>query len=282
MSRGARRRAARLPAAGLAAMLSGLAAGLTAGGCQGRTMHIDAADHEPPSPAAAADDLARMQRDPRPLLRPVLVFSGCGDPGVVSLRTASRVRTVSIDTPVEARQFLTAWTMEDCLVAARAAAEDLVAAADPPAAGGPLEIDIIGKSMGGLIARELAREQAAAERPIVRVVRIFSIASPHRGARMATLPTVDPKVLDMRPGSDFLQRLDAEIAAGRAPEIIAYTRTGDWMVGEENTAPAGGRVRVVPRPPLEFGHLQAGGDPRILADILRRLRGEPPLLPEPR
>jgi pimeloyl-ACP methyl ester carboxylesterase len=242
---------------------------------------MDASAEVLPSLEAAADDLARMQRDPRPLLRPVLVFSGWGDPGVVSLRTASQVRAVALDTPVEARQFLTRWTMDDCLAAASEAAAALVAAAGPDATE-PLEIDIIGKSMGGLVARELARDQATAERPVVRVVRVFSIASPHRGARLATLPTVDPKVVDMRPGSAFLRRLDAEIAAGRSPEIIAYTRTGDWMVGEGNTAPVGGGVRVVPRPHLEFGHLQAGGDPRILADILRRLRGEPPLLPEPR
>lgn len=230
--------------------------------------------------SAAVDDIARMRRDPRPLARPVLVFSGWGDPGVVSLQLARDLTTVSLDPSIESQQFFTSWTMDQCRRTAVEAARRLRPADHDPA-DGPFEVDVVGKSMGGLIARELARDQAASDEPMVRVVRIFTIATPHRGARLAVLPTIDPKVVAMRPGSPFLAALDAELGTERAPEIIAYTRTGDWMVGEHNTAPTGGGVRAVPRPTLEFGHLQAGGDERILADIMRRLRGEPPLLPEP-
>jgi pimeloyl-ACP methyl ester carboxylesterase len=249
-------------------------------GCATRSPVIATPERELPESSAAVDDIARMKRDPRPLARPVLVFSGWGDPGVVSLQLARDLAAVALDPSIETQQFFTSWTMDQCRRTAIEAAQKLTPPDHDPA-DGPFEIDVVGKSMGGLIARELARDQAAADDPVVRVVRIFTIATPHRGARMASWPTFDPKVVAMRPGSPFLAALDAELARDHAPEIVAYTRTGDWMVGEQNTAPVGGVVRVVPRPPLEFGHLQAGGDERILADIMRRLRGESPLLPDP-
>ena len=290
----------------VAAVIAGVAAVLTiAGGCAGagpgeRSTVIAIDSRALPSTDEARDDIARMERDPRPLPRPVLVLSGWGDPGVVSLQLARELRKVSLDTEVAARQFLTSWTMDDCREAARRTALGLAPGAGAGGGGEgeggtgengedegdgeraePFELDVVGKSMGGLIARELARTEAARERPAFRVVRIFTISTPHRGARLAALPTIDPKVVAMRPGSDFLRRLDAALEDDSAPEIVAYARTDDWMVGEHNTAPAGGGVRVVPRPALEFGHLQAGGDPRIVADVMRRLRGERPLLPEP-
>ncbi len=295
-SLGSLRARRRLAASLLVAFLATLPpAGLA--GCADGSRVIAIESRVLPTVAEARDDIARMERDPRPLPRPVLVLSGWGDPGVVSLQLARELRKVSLDTEVGARQFLTSWTMDDCREAARRAALELARATGPaaddaegdggpnesaPPPGEPFELDIVGKSMGGLVARELARTEAARERPAFRVARIFTISTPHRGARLAALPTIDPKVVAMRPGSDFLGRLDAALAEGDAPEIVAYARTDDWMVGEHNTAPAGGSVRVVPRPALEFGHLQAGGDPRIVADVMRRLRGEAGLLPDPR
>ena len=59
-------------------------------------------------------------------------------------------------------------------------------------------------------------------------------------------------------------------------------RIGDTMVGEENTAPPGQVAWWVPNRAFEPAHLLAFGDPRIHADILRRLRGEQPYTTEPR
>ena len=170
-------------------LAGGLAVGLA--GCTTRTSAIAIPPDQLPTVDAARDDIARMTRDPRPLARPVLVFSGWGDPGVVSLHMASALREVAFEPRVAAQQFFTSWTMEHCRRNAVAAAAALVPE-DRPADAGPLEIDVVGKSMGGLIARELARDQADADDPVVRVVRIFNISASHRGARLVALPTLEP------------------------------------------------------------------------------------------
>ena len=94
------------------------------------------------------------------------------------------------------------------------------------------------------------------------------------------VPTWDKRKIDMRPGSDFLAALDADRAPGDY-ELLAYTRLGDLIVGAENAAPPGEEAWWVANPPLSFAHLGAANDPRILADIARRLRGEEPISTSP-
>ena len=84
---------------------------------------------------------------------------------------------------------------------------------------------------------------------------------------MADLPTLDSRAKDMRKGSAFLDRLDESM---RSYTIYAYTRLGDLIVGEANTAPPGQAPWWVARPALGMGHQGASGDARILADIARR------------
>ena len=64
---------------------------------------------------------------------------------------------------------------------------------------------------------------------------------------------------------------------GRRYEIIPYVRLGDWIVGPENAAPRDAAAAYwVPNPPFNSAHWGAPLDPRIVADIARRLRGEAP------
>lgn len=230
-----------------------------------------------PDVKESVDDIARMRRDPRPIDGSVLVFSGWADPGFLNGKLVRRIQRVTLDTEVTGRQFATAWTMDDCVRKAMDAIERVRPASHVPSEG-PFEVSIVAHSMGGLVARNLARHLDRMDDPPARIRRIFTIGTPHRGARLASLPTLDPKVVAMRADSDFLAELDRELAEGRCPEIVAYTRTEDIIVGELNTAPRGGTVRIVPRPLLGFGHIQAASDPRILADIMRILRAEPPVL----
>ena len=51
-------------------------------------------------------------------------------------------------------------------------------------------------------------------------------------------------------------------------------RRGDWIVGDGNAAPPGREAWWVAARPLQFSHLQAVDDRRILADILRQLDGQ--------
>ncbi len=70
----------------------------------------------------------------------------------------------------------------------------------------------------------------------LRIARLMTISTPHRGAAMAALPTIESRVRDMRAGSAFLCALD-DCEAGY--ELVPYCRLNDWIVGEENAAPPG-------------------------------------------
>ncbi|MEL7087849.1 MAG: hypothetical protein AAGL98_05310, partial [Planctomycetota bacterium] len=80
--------------------------------------------------------------------------------------------------------------------------------------------------------------------------------------------------------SAFLAYLDAAWTDADYT-LIPYTRLGDPIVGEENTAPPGVTPWWVHTPPLHRSHQEAYLDPRICADLLRRLRGETPYTSAP-
>jgi len=85
----------------------------------------------------------------------------------------------------------------------------------------------------------------------------------------------------MREGSAWIQQLEA--AYDRADyELIPYVRLGDWLIDSANAAPEGESPYWVPNRFLQSAHIGAVTDDRIFADILRRLRGEPPLTRQPR
>lgn len=65
---------------------------------------------------------------------------------------------------------------------------------------------LVGFSMGGLIARYYAQRLADP----ARIDALVTIASPHRGTWLAWF-SPQPGVRQMRPGSDFLRDLDADV-----------------------------------------------------------------------
>ena len=70
------------------------------------------------------------------------------------------------------------------------------------------------------------------------------------------------------------------------PSLYYYFRSKgellDEIVGEANAAPPGEDVWWVANLPLQWAHADIYKDPRIMADIVRRLRGEEPIATEPR
>lgn len=153
-------------------------------------------------------------------------------------------------------------------------------------AGSTREIDVVGISMGGLLARwaalppeERVRGSGASRTldvPRLRVSRLFTLATPHRGARAASYLRLDDAVRDMRPASEFLQTLERH-RADQAFPMICYAHAGDRTVGAANSAPPG-MVPIWTQGTLLFSHFSIAHDPVILADIARRLRGDEPLL----
>lgn len=155
---------------------------------------------------------------------------------------------------------------------------------------GDAALDAAAVSMGGLAVKLaaspmlddefLAASDGAAaadddvggsERVPLDVRRVFTLATPHRGAILAKLPPIDRAGEQMRPGSAFLDRLHRATPAEL--EVVAYGRSRDWWVGLENTAPPGGRAFAVRSPWWHLGHLMVSLDARIVTDIALRLRG---------
>ena len=75
--------------------------------------------------------------------------------------------------------------------------------------------NLVGFSMGGLICRYYLQYLAQK----ARVERLITIASPHRGTWSAYLFS-SPACLQMRPGSQFLQRLNCDLSV---LEVVAFS-----------------------------------------------------------
>ncbi len=217
--------------------------------------------------------LRRMRREPKPLSRPLVVAGGIHDPGFVAPHVA---RVLGAATSGSASIISVAFvgpgarTLDACRDRLIDAVHETFGHADGDVTA---EVDVVGYSMGGIVARHAATRRTEGRRLGIR--RLFTISTPHRGARLAALPTFDQRKIDMRPGSDFLAALDRDLAAA-SYEVYPYARVGDLVVGTENTAPTGRGPWWVVGGPLVLSHLGAGHDPRILADIARHLRGDPP------
>src|SRR5436190_2820319 len=224
--------------------------------------------------------LGQMHEHPRPLERPVVVLSGFLDPGWMTASVAETLRdTTAVSAQFIKVSFVGVRTFDDCADKVIAAVDQAVPSNDPRQTA---EVDVVAMSMGGLVARFAASERTASQNGStprrLNIHRLFTISTPHCGAKMAKIFTIDQRVIDMRPGSDFLNHLNQ---CSAQYELCAYVRLNDGVVGEENAAPPGQVAWWVPNPPLHWSHIGAGDDPRILADISRRLRGEPPLSTSP-
>lgn len=235
----------------------------------------------PVTRAEAEAALREMSDDPQPLERPVIVAAGLFDAGMDVQKIAATLRGVVARgdrDKIASASFvsLTTGTFDGC----RDHLIDKVERAWGVTGGDEtIEVDVIGFSMGGLVARYAAMPRTDGGRRLA-IRRLFTISTPHRGARMAGVPTFDRRTIDMRAGSAFLASLD-DALPDAAYTMYSYTRLGDWIVGAENAAPAGQTAWWVPTPPLALAHVGAATDPRIMADIARRLRGEPPLATDP-
>jgi pimeloyl-ACP methyl ester carboxylesterase len=222
-----------------------------------------------------------MRQSPKRLQRPVVVLDGFGPPLASWILAPNLKRTLGDDRVIGVT-FVFAESFDECRRRVTDAVQRHFPSDDPDAT---TEVDVVAVSMGGVVARYAAAPGATARGRRLRVARLFTISTPHRGADLAALPGLLGRLqLDMRPHSDFLTRLDRRTVAAPGQdtfELIAYTRLADRVVGERNTAPPGHTPLWLPNLPLEPSHLACFTDPRIVADIARRLRGEPPLAEGP-
>jgi pimeloyl-ACP methyl ester carboxylesterase len=220
--------------------------------------------------------LAEMRDQPKPGQNPIIVLGGWRDPGLVAWRMHCALKgVVTSDTPIFRLAFGLATSFEQIREEVIALVDRELPSSDPE---WTTAVDVVGFSMGGLVARYAAAPNGGSRR--LRIDRLFTIAAPHRGARSAFLMFFDPLARDMRPGSEFLLRLDEALETA-SYQIIPYTRLSDPIVGEANASPPNQTPLWVPARPFQTSHLFSAFDARIRADIMRRLRGEKSLFTEP-
>ena len=225
----------------------------------------------------ASEDWQRMKAVPNDRQRPLVIAAGYGDPGFVPPLLSARMRQVTSGSqPIIPVSFFFKFTFADCRDYIVKAVERVAPNDDPE---WTTEVDVIGFSMGGLVVRyaALPREDGGKR---LRIARLFTISSPNRGASLASLPTLDSRVRDMRQGSEFIRRL-SENTAIEAGEIRCYSRLGDVIVGAGNMGIGEEPAWWVSTPPFQLPHHSAWHDPRILVDIARCLRGEKPFATHP-
>ena len=221
--------------------------------------------------------LREMDQQPRTLQRPVLVLCGVFDPGIISSQIKRDLLRYTDDQAIFVSvSFFDAFTFDACRDRVINAIEAAARSDDPRCTA---EVDVVGFSMGGLVARYAALPRDDGGKRL-RIKRLYTIATPHRGASLAWLGQFDPRVRAMMNGSSFLTRLNSALREADY-EICAYTRLNDNTVGRGNAAPPGVHAWWVANPSFQSAHLGSASDPRILADIARRLRGEPPLSSDP-
>lgn len=233
-----------------------------------------------PSFALTVDDaksaLRSMHDDPVPLERPVVIVGGFGDPGFATSALERSISKRVDDDRIEG----VAFTDEATFLACR---ERLIQHVGDrfgrDAIGNTIEVDVVANSMGGLIAAHAA--EAIEDEGRLRVATLYTISTPFLGAATADRLPVNELARDMQTDSAFIARIESAVAS-RDYAIVPYVRLDDWWVGAANTAPPGEIPFWLPNRPFEPAHMAAYTDPRIQADVLRRLRGEPPFTVEPR
>ncbi|MFI4915473.1 MAG: lipase family alpha/beta hydrolase [Phycisphaerales bacterium JB060] len=248
-------------------------------------IHLDRANPAYPATNAEVDDaIEAMKDDPVGLDRPVVVLSGWRSPSLTGRSLAGRIRKVTGAGEGRVTSISYTWQAGIPEIAATVAQKvaDEYGTTTDPATGQrwTTEVDVVAISMGGLVARTAWAEPAAVGRdPGVRlnIKTLYTLGSPHRGAKLATWIRLDESARQMKPGSDFLADLDAATLGGAHDlRIVPYATLRDSWVGATNAAPHGQEPIWVPGR-IVLSHHLISLDDRILADLGRRLRGEAPL-----
>ena len=250
---------------------------LAAGGCASHRNASFSVSNE-----QAQRVLKGMRAEPKPLERPLVVLAGFCDPGIATTHLTKEFRRLTGDRRVIGVTFLWCGDFDACRKQVIAAVDKAFPNDDPTWTA---EVDVVGVSMGGLVGRYAAVAPTAdPDARRLRMARLFTIGTPHRGAALAIMPTLHQLQIDMRADSRFLRRLGAaESTDDMAPayRVLPYVRLGDSIVGAQNSAPHGMTPYWVPGEMFQDSHIMAMLDARIIADVARRLRGEEPFAQDP-
>lgn len=245
-------------------------------------------DHPNPAYPATNDEvdaaIEKMEATPVGLDRPVIVLSGWRSPSLTGKGLAGRIRKVTgaQEGRVMAISYLWQEDIRDIADAVAQKVADEYGTNTDPLTGErwTAEVDVVAISMGGLVARTAWAEPTEVKRNLgvrLNIQTLYTLGSPHKGAKLANWIRLDESARQMKPGSDFLADLDAA-TLGEAHDlrIVPYATLRDTWVGATNASPNGQDPIWVPGR-IVLSHHLISLDDRILADLGRRLRGETPL-----
>ncbi|WP_155058570.1 esterase/lipase family protein [Streptomyces blattellae] len=132
---------------------------------------------------------------------------------------------------------------------------------------GSKQVDIVGHSLGGLIARYYVQRLGGD----VRVKTLVTLGTPHSGTRVAPLMNAHPIVRQMRPGSDVLEELSRP-APGCRTHFVSFWSDLDHLMEPLEAA-------CIDHPDLQahnvrvsgVGHLALPVHPAVAAGIRQAL-----------
>jgi hypothetical protein len=225
------------------------------------------------TPDQAHQAIAQMRAHPRPLPRPLVLVGGFWDFNVSPTLFNSYFKGVTSHPQIIEVSLGTCGSFAECRQKIIAAVDSACPDQDT---NFTTEVDVVGASMGGLAARFAAAPSPDASHPRrLKIARLFTISSPHSGAKLAEAMPMNNLVRDMQPGSKFVKTLAAEDAQAKY-QLIPYVHLEDEVVGDRYAAPPGQNAFWLPNDSMLLPHSAAMVDDRILADIARRLRDESP------
>jgi pimeloyl-ACP methyl ester carboxylesterase len=235
-------------------------------------------DFNPSFPITAVEARERMrdlQAQPKPLQRPLVILGGFLDPGFGPDRWKAVIDR-SVDGTIITITFSDLYSFQSFRERVVKTLDEQVGDVDPDQT---VEVDVIGQSMGGLTALYSSLDDPKLGKRL-RIKRLFTISSPLTGSKLAMLTpfNVFAYQADMRPESLLLRRITA---AKYDFPIYSYTRLDDTTVGEMFASLPGIGVWWLDNPPGERAHIGIFRDPRVLLDIILRLRGETPITRSP-
>lgn len=230
--------------------------------------------------AAVRAELARMEAEPVGLTRPLVVIAGWRGTGafadsieasLIRLTGADNAEVISVATPLTnslaggARKVV-------------GAVEGRWPCDDPE---WTVEVDVVGYSMGGILARLAAEapEEDESCRKRLRIRTLYTLATPHAGTHAwGDFFAPDTSARQMQKESAALAALNAALPeAGYA--LVCYATLNDRIVGARHAAPPGMHPIWTPAH-WRLSHFSIPRNKRVLADIALRLRDETPLQAE--
>lgn len=129
------------------------------------------------------------------------------------------------------------------------------------------QVDIVGHSLGGLIARYYVQRLGGD----TRVRTLVTLGTPHTGTRVAPLANAHPIVRQMRPGSAVLEEL-REPAPGCRTQFVAFWSDLDHLMDPLETACIDHPDLTVQNVPVSgIGHLALPVHPTVAVGIRQAL-----------